>query len=211
VTDKLHPTLYDIVPSVASVVSKRFRHWVEREDVIQECWLWATLKNRAFCELLDEPDPEKRVQNEKRIAWQMKRVAERYARKEKANKSGYQTSDESFYETTTIAQLLPFVISSVVSGVALQQAQEMINDGTPKKPSVPAESGNLLAMLIDIKRGYLKLEVEEKDILEKRYLDSWTLERIAQYFECAISTADRRCASAMRKLQENLGGNTPWN
>ena len=138
-TEELPESIYLIVPSVANVVLRRFRGWVDREDLMQECYAWATAKNKQLTELLNEPNAIERIANEKRTAYQMRRVAERYARREKATKSGYQTSDEAFYETTTIAQLLPFVIQSVLHGSVLQQAQDMINDGSPKKPSAPAE------------------------------------------------------------------------
>jgi len=209
-TEELPESIYLIVPSVANVVLRRFRGWVDREDLMQECYAWATAKNKQLTELLNEPNAIERIANEKRTAYQMRRVAERYARREKATKSGYQTSDEAFYETTTIAQLLPFVIQSVLHGSVLQQAQDMINDGSPKKPSAPAESGNLIAILIDIKKAYEKLDVENRKLLELRYFDSYTLNQIAQYLECSVSTADRKCTMAMRKLQESLGGQTPW-
>lgn len=209
-TEELPESIYLIVPSVANVVLRRFRGWVDKEDLMQECYAWATAKNKQLTELLNEPNALERIANEKRTAYQMRRVAERYARREKATKSGYQTSDEAFYETTTIAQLLPFVIQSVLHGSVLQQAQDMINDGSPKKPSAPAESGNLIAILIDIKKAYEKLDVENRKLLELRYFDSCTLNQIAQYLECSVSTADRKCTMAMRKLQESLGGQTPW-
>ena len=207
---ELHPTFYSLVPSVANVIVRRFKNVIPREDVIQECWAWAVAKSPAFEDMLNEPDTNKRQHNEKRIAWQMRRAAERFARREKAAATGYQTNDESFYETTTIAQLLPFVIHSVLHGTALQQAQDMVNDGQPKKPSVPAESGNLIATLIDIKKAYELLEVEERQILERRYYDMHTLNQIAQFLECAVSTADRRCTNALLKLQDLLGGGSPW-
>ncbi len=140
----------------------------------------------------------------------MRRVAERYARKEKARKAGYKTSDEAFYDTTIIAQLIPFVIASIVNGTVLEQAQEMINDGTPRKPSAPAEGGNLLAMLVDIKKAYEKLDKYDQDILRLRYHDNLTLQIMSEYLECAISTVDRRCTQALRKLQNNIGGDSPW-
>jgi DNA-directed RNA polymerase specialized sigma24 family protein len=208
---ELHPTLYELVPSVTYIIVRKFKGWVDTDDVRQECYLWAIGRGQHFTDLLNEENPDKREQNEKRIAYQMRRVAERYARKEKARKAGYKTTDEAFYDTTTIAQLIPFVISSVVDGTVLEQAQEMINDGTPRKQSTPAEGGNLLAILIDIKKAYLKLEQEDKTILQMRYHDSFTLQQIAQYLECATSTADRRCISALRRLQDRLGGQTPWN
>ena len=210
-TPELHPTFKDLVPSVANVIVRKFKGWVDREDVKQECYLWAIGRGQQFTDLLNEENPNKREQNEKRIAYQMRRVAERYARREKASKAGYHISDEAFYDTATIAQLIPFVIASVIDGTVLEQAQEMINDGTPRKQSTPAEGGNLLAILIDIKKCYLKLEQEDKTILQMRYHDNLTLQQIGQYLECATSTADRRCTSALRRLQNNLGGETPWN
>lgn len=207
---ELHPALYDISDSVSSIIAKRYRAWVELRDVSQECFAWALSRNEQFTEWLNEPDAESRVINEKRIAYQMRRMAERYARKEKAAKSGYQTGDETFYETTTVAQLLPFVITAVVTNTVLEQAQEMVNDGQPKKKSVPSEGGNLLAILIDIKKAYLKLEVEDAKVLELRYYENFTLQQIASYLECAVSSADRRCTSALRKLVNILGGDNPW-
>ena len=151
----MHPTFYEIVPSVVRVVMRRFRGWVEPDDLKQECYKWAVAKSESFEEKLNEPNEAKRLHNEKNIAWQLKRVAERYAR-------------------------------------------------------APAESGNFLAILIDIKKAYQLLEVDDQKLLELRYHDSLTLQQISEYFEVSISTADRRCANAMTKLQENIGGENPF-
>lgn len=208
--NQLHPAFFDLVPSVANSIYRRYRQWVERDDVNQECYAWALNRADHYAELLNEENALQRTINEKRIAWQMRRHAERYARKEKAKKSGYLIGDESFYDTVLLGQLLPHVIASVVDGTVLEQAQEMINDGQPRKPSAPAEGGNLLAILIDIKKAYLKLDVADKDILIKRYHESLTLEEMGAYLGCATSTADRKCASALRRLQNILGGESPY-
>ena len=207
---EIHPSIYDIVPSVVKQVARRFKGYAEESDIRQECYTFAASKYNQHKDLLDEPDTEKRKANERRIGWQIKRVAERYARKEKAAKVGYQIGDEAYYETTTIAQLLPFVISSILTGKPLEQGQQLVDDGQPKKPSAPAESGNFLAILIDIKRGYLLLDLEDKEILEKRYLHEHTLEQMAQYLECAVSTADRRIEKSLLRLQDRLGGENPF-
>ena len=207
---ELHPTLYELVPSVTYIIVRKFKGWVDTDDVRQECYLWAIGRGQHFTDLLNEENPDKREQNEKRIAYQMRRVAERYARKEKARKAGYKVGDEAFYDTSTIAQLIPFIIASVVEGTVLEQAQDLINDGQPRKQPAPSEGGNLLAILIDVKRSYLKLEEEDKIILRMRYYDNNTLQEISQYLEVAVSTADRRCTSALRRLQDNLGGDSPW-
>jgi len=205
-----HPAAGDIVFSVARSIFSRYRNFVEREDVVQECWSWYYSRAEHFNQLLSEESTVQRVINEKRMAWQMKRHAERYARREKATRSGYKLTDEAFYDTVIIAQLLPHVIASVVDNTVLEQAQNLINDGQPKKQSAPAEGGNLLATLIDIKKAYLKLDVVDKDILIKRYHENLTLQELATYLECATSTADRRCQNSLRRLQNNLGGESPY-
>lgn len=209
-TKELHPTLVDLVPAVANSICNKFRGWVERDDVKQELFLWALNRQSQYFDQLNEENRERREHNERRVAFQMRRVAERYARKEKARKAGYQTTDEAFYDTATIAQLMPHILASVIEGTVLEQAQELINDGQPRKQSTPAEGGNLLAILIDIKRAYLKLEEYDKVLLRMRYYDNATLQEIAQFLECAVSTADRRCTSSLRRLQDRLGGDTPW-
>jgi DNA-directed RNA polymerase specialized sigma24 family protein len=172
--------------------------------------MWAMSRTEYINSQLNVEDSEERKHNEQRIAWQMRRVAERYARKEKAAKAGYHITDEAYYESATVAQLLPFVIASIIDGTVLEQAQEMIRDGQPKGSSSPAEGGNLLAMLFDIKNAFLKLEENQRTILTYRYHENLTLAQISQILECAISTADRRCNSAMRKLLIKLGGDSPF-
>lgn len=207
---EIHPAVPDIVASVSNVIFRRFRGYAEREDLVQECYSWYFSRAEHFNELLSEESSVQRVINEKRIGWQMKRHAERFARKEKATKSGYKVGDESFYDTAIIAQLLPHVITSIIDDTVLEQAQNLINDGQPRKQAAPAEGGNLLAILIDIKKAYLKLEIQDKDILIKRYHENLTLQEVSEYLECSVSTADRRCTSALRRLQNNLGGESPW-
>ena len=209
-TNQLHPILDDLVPSVVTTIHRRFRAYTERGDLLQEAWAFVLTRADHFNEVLSDENQVQRKWNEKKVAWQIRRTLERYARKEKATKSGYQINDEAYYDTVTISQLLPFVIKSVISDTALEQSQVLINDGTPRKPSAPAEGGNLLAMLVDIKKAYEKLEKYDQEILRLRYHDNLTLQLISEYLECAISTVDRRCTQALRKLQNNIGGDSPW-
>ena len=209
-TKELHPILADLVPAVANSITRKFKGWVERDDVKQELYLWVLGRQSQYLDQLNEENKEKREYSVSRLAFQMRRIAEKYARREKARKAGYQTTDEAFYDTATIAQLMPHILASVIEGTVLEQAQELINDGQPRKQSTPAEGGNLLAILIDVKRSYLKLNEDDKVLLRMRYYDNVTLQEIAQYLEVAVSTADRRCTSALRRLQDNLGGDSPW-
>ena len=207
---EVYPIVYELATSVASNIYRRYNQYVERDDIKQECLTWALTRSQYLIEQLSEPDTDKRKHNEQKIAWQMRRIAERYVRKEKAVKSGYFINDEAYYESATVAQLLPFVIASVKNNTVIEVAQHMVQDGQPKGKSSPAEGGNLLAMLIDIKKAYLFLEVGEQVLLRLRHFDSFTLKQIAGQLECAVSTADRRCSNALRKLIDNLGGTSPF-
>lgn len=209
-TNQLNPILDDLVPSVVTTIYRRYRAYTERADLLQEAWAFVLSRADNFNELLSHESEVQRKWNEKRVAWQIRRCLERYARKEKASKSGYQIADEAYYDTVTIGQLLPFVIKSFVTDTALEQSQVLVNDGTPRKQSAPAEGGNLLAMLVDIKKAYEKLDKQDQEILRLRYHDNLTLQLISEYLECAISTADRKCTQAIRRLQEHIGGDTPW-
>ena len=207
---ELHKNIYDIVYTVAQTIHRRYGTFAERDDIKQECVKWALTRADYINEQLSEPETKKRQHNEHRVAWQMLRVAERYARKEKAVKSGYHITDEAYYEGATLTQLLPFVIASVLDGTVLEQAQEMIRDGQPKGSSSPAEGGNLLAVLIDIKKAYLKLDVNSQQLLTLRHHENFTLAQIGGVLDCATSTAERRCLGAVRKLQDELGGISPY-
>ena len=209
-TNYLHPSLDEIVTSVVTITHRRYRQYVEKGDLLQEAWAFVLSRAESFNESLSDDNEVQRKWNEKRIGWQIKRNLERYSRKEKAAKSGYQIADEAYYDTVTIAQLLPFVIKSFVNDTALEQSQILINDGTPRKPSAPAEGGNLLAMLVDIKKAYEKLDKDDQELLRLRYHDNLTLQHIAEYFECHPSTADRRSNQALRRLQNNIGGESPF-
>lgn len=206
----VHPFINDLIPSVAKVVSKKYQSWVDKNDVKQECYIWALSRTRWIEEQLSEPDTEQRKHNEQKLAWQMTRIAERYCRKEKAIRSGYQPGDEAFYQTATLATLLPFVIASIIDGTVLEAAQEMILDGQPRGSSSPAEGGSLLATLMDIKQKFVKLEAEDKQILTLRYHEQMTLEQIGASLGCHRSTADRKCDHAMRALLDLLGGRSPY-
>jgi DNA-directed RNA polymerase specialized sigma24 family protein len=206
----MHPFVIDLVPSVSKVVYNKYKKWVDKGDVTQECFMWVLGRTQWVNDQLNEPDPEQRKHNEQKLAWQMTRAAERFCRKEKAIRSGYQPGDEVFYQIATLAKLLPFVIASILDGKVLEPAQEMILDGQPKGSSSPAEGGALLSTLMDIKKQFEELGAEDKQILIFRYHEQMTLAQIGVVLQCHATTADRRCDHALRALLDLLGGRSPY-
>ncbi len=66
----------------------------------------------------------------------------------------------------------------MLESIRVQQMQEMINDGQPRGSSSPAEGGNLLAALIDIKKCFMKLDQKDQTVLRMRHYDNATLQQI---------------------------------
>lgn len=216
-TNNLPSGVDELVKERVAVVYRRYSRWIEREDLVQEGLLWCVARADTIQEAFDEPDVEMRKYKLKRIGWQILRTCERYARREKSVKSGYLVGDEYFYEISTISQMLPHILNNIFDDVLLEQAQQLVDDGMPRRTSAPAEGRNLLAMLIDIKRGYQLLqkydeenETEHCKYITARYYHEYKLQQIANQFGCSVSTADRRCENALKALQRIIGGDNPW-
>jgi len=51
-TKELHPILTDLVPAVANSIARRFKGWVERDDLKQELYLWAIGRQGQYLDQL---------------------------------------------------------------------------------------------------------------------------------------------------------------
>ena len=80
-TDYLDPALDDLVTSVVTTVLRRYRQYVEKGDLLQEAWAFVLSRAEQFNNSLSDENEVQRKWNEKRVAWQIKRNLERYARK----------------------------------------------------------------------------------------------------------------------------------
>jgi DNA-directed RNA polymerase specialized sigma24 family protein len=144
----------------------------------------------------------------RRLMARFRRHIEKYSRKEKSAKLGYSTGDEFFYDTITLASLLPVALQFESQGAVLI---DRVDDGTPRKPPVPSEGGNVLAMVIDIRSAFELLDEEQQLILTSRYGASpMILSDIATEMGYSDSTVDRKIQKALRKMIDHLGGPTPW-
>jgi RNA polymerase sigma factor (sigma-70 family) len=144
----------------------------------------------------------------RRIMARFRRTVEKYSRKEKAAKLGYSTGDEFFYDTITIAKMLPVAFEFDSYGAVMV---DKVDDGTPRKPSVPSEGGNILAVVIDIRSAIDLLQADEQVMLRNRYSNNpMTLSEIAEEMGISDSTVDRKIQGSLRKIIDHLGGPTPW-
>jgi RNA polymerase sigma factor (sigma-70 family) len=64
--------------------------------------------------------------------------------------------------------------------------------------------------MYDIRKAIYKLNPAEYGILRMRYEDGLKLDQIANYFSVSDSTVSRKINSAIKKVIQELGGESPW-
>ena len=200
----------DLVRASAYAIHRRFSGYVDLEDLVQELQIYVLQRPQLLTDLeaayTVSKDETKWVA--RKLMARFRRHIEKISRREKAAKLGYQMGDEFFYDTALIATLLPVALQFETQGAVLVN---QVDDGTPRKPPVPSEGGNVLGMVIDVRAAYELITDDEQLLLEQRYgKDPLILSDIAVAWNVSDSTIDRRIQVALRKLIDNLGGPSPW-
>lgn len=201
--------LHTLASPAASSVARQFKGYVETGDLIQEIHIYILTHPDLETELTEAytNGKEETRWTARRIMARMRRHAERYARKEKATKLGYKPGDEFFYDNQMIANLMPAVLTFDATSELII---EHVEDGQPKRPAAPSEGGNLLAMIVDIKRIYDRLPEDDQILLEQYYGKEMTYTQLAEAWNISKSTAERRVKDLLRFINRELGGQSPW-
>lgn len=139
----------DIFTKKASgYVARRYRNYgVEFDDASQEIYLW----------LLDGGEKKvrrwlsKSPQQTTRVYMSMLDVAMSYAEQEKALRAGYDVDDVFWYTPSLIEGLLPLALDESFAPEDINELEQL--GGGKRKAKQPAEGGNLLATVLDIRRA----------------------------------------------------------
>jgi len=207
----------------ARAVARRFRGHVEMEDVVQEGHLYVLAQLDAEEEQQDREERglKRRDKTPLIVAieegnsdvcdQQIYRHCERFARREKAARTGYQTADEQFYSddsggTAILADLLQYVLADTWpdSPPGLEE-REHVSGSRPI-----SEGGNWTAMLCDISAAYGRLRHEDRLLLHRRFRGQYTVEQIGVMMDMAHQRVSEELRRALRRLLNQLGGVSPW-
>ena len=193
--ERIEPWDY-IVAHVADEYSKKYT-MVAREDIKQSLYEWFVSHPKKLTEW--EGFSKKSAQN--LLYRSLRNQALDYCQHWKAKSLGYEVSDLFFYDADVVEALLPAVLRGDVTEAPV------LNLGMPGKPSAPAEGGNMMAMMAEIKAAYLKLNTEDKHILYHKYAGSLSYSGIAEELALPSDDAARmRHNRAIKKLITRLGG-----
>ena len=137
--EDLAEDIEDLVRITSSSVTKRYWKYVPAGDIRQAVEEHAWRNREKICKYLRD---ENRKAGWAAASKALHRAGERYARKAKADRLGYNPRDEFFYDKILISEVIRYAVSGVVP--APDEETEYI-----RAPRDPAEGGNLNAMLAD--------------------------------------------------------------
>lgn len=185
------------VCSTASAVAKRFRGYVDADDIKSVLVLWCLENESTALKVWEGPWWFKQ-----RRLWT---IAQRFARHEKAIAVGHEIEDEFFYSASLVKHLLP----DAFDNEALPP-RNGISDVKVKSTNV-SRGGEWETMIADVRRALELLPDKDFDILFALYGGHRTT--LTAY--CEVHGWDYRKGikaerGAARRLVDLLGGVTPW-
>ena len=197
--------LHEIAIVVARKVHRRYHTYFDVQDVVQELTVWILRRQDKIAEWLDhEPGTDKYKMGVKKLGKTLTRHADKYCRRIKAQKLGYEIRDEQYYDSATIEDLLPYALNEDVETTSPIEAEKVSNMGNP------AEGGNYVIQLFDIRRCLLRLSEEDRKVLRLRFFDQLSYKEMAEAMSVSDTTANRKVDGAIRRLSESLGGPNPF-
>jgi len=194
----------DVASQVARVVHRKYSVYFDVSDLRQELLVWVWRREDKVKQWLDHnQEPEDYKGGVRQLGKTLTRQADKYCRRLKAQKLGYELRDEQYYDPITLSELLPFVWGDVVETTKLD-GEKVSGAGNP------AEGGNYVAQIIDIRRGLSQIDEMDRDVLELKYEQHLTFAEIAVQLEISDTTAHRKVDGALRRLNNKLGGTNPF-
>lgn len=172
--------LETLINETAYRIVRRFRNFVEPEDVRQEMRLWAYARKNYVTGLKTF-----------HLTRALQRVGEGYARKEKAAKTGYSPADEVFYSMGVLRELLPIAVTD--EPVVLRGVNPDDKQGARRAGSTPAFEYE--TAIADVRKAYKALPDEKRLVL---------LLYVAGKEVPAVEVT-----RAVRGMQRRLGGRRP--
>lgn len=173
--------LEDLINTTAYRVYRRYRRWTEAADIRQEMWAYAVGLSDVRLSTIEAGT----------LRWRLHDAGEKYARREKATRSGYHADDEVYYGIRVIRELLPVAIDD--EPVVLRAVNEA-ERGAGKRAgtNVPLEYETAVA---DLRKAYRGLPEGRQTILR-------------EYAEGA-DVDETLVTAALRSMQRKLGGRRP--
>lgn len=205
---ELWPDVIELAAVAASPIARRFNGYAEAEDLRSVATEYAVKRPWKVIEYLDREDSNERKRGERALIVAMRRECERYARKEKAERSGYRPEDEYFYRPMVIEKIIEVINDG---GMELSgQVFDPSDMGAKRKTKPASEGGDLLAMIADVDAALHSLDDRTRAMMIMRHGDGMTLTDIARIHSVTPQRVEQVTQRGMQKMIEFLGGGNPY-
>jgi DNA-directed RNA polymerase specialized sigma24 family protein len=189
-----HEDLAPLVERAASATAAKWPSYVSTEDVAQEIWLWVYSNQNSIENARRAGDWEGKVYST------MTKVASSTASTEDQQTNGYSSDDTYVYSVTVIESLLESAFS-----YGDWQSFGTFGDGQPSAKGQVNETGDVMAMLSDIKAGLAEIKPEYREVLFFRHALSLSYPAIGERIGKTESAAGKRHKRAVNALRDALG------
>ena len=189
---------------VQTLSSEYYRKYsmLERDDIAQELWVWFVAHGRKYKEWSELETKDR----DKLIAKSLRNAALKYCEKEKARKTGYDTSDLYYYDSSVVEAFLPSIIAGTYAiPTSIQDLNAKFGSGNV------SDGNNWLALRSDISAAFHKLSEAKQNILILRFsVESPDWATLSKEMDSTPDGARMKVQRAINSLVKNLGGWKPY-
>jgi DNA-directed RNA polymerase specialized sigma24 family protein len=189
-----HNALTPLVERAASATAAKWPSYVSAEDVAQELWLWVYENENSVEAARKAGDWEAKVYST------MLKVASSAASSEDQQTNGYSKEDTYTYSVAVIETLLESVFQ-----YEDWQSFGTFGDGQPHAKGQVNETGDMTAMLADVKAAMAEIKKEYREVLFYRHCIALPFFDVGEKIGASEGAAERRHKRAIKALQGVLG------
>lgn len=184
----------DLIRGKCREVHQHYVGYVDLEDLVQEVALWwYSVNPESLTAYLADED----MSRLRRSIW---RVAKGYAEQNRAASAGYFPEDQIRYGQNEVAALLPLALDpdGIPDGGGIHDLSGVSAHGNL------AEGGNVLAALVDVRRGLSTLADEDLAFLQltQDLHEDW--DDVARYLTIQPDSARRRRDRIVERIVRSL-------
>jgi len=206
--DPIWIEVIELAAVAARPVADRFKGFVDADDLRQVACEYASRRKRKVEEYLIRDEPSERKQGEAALIVAMRRECEKFARREKAARSGYRPEDEYFYRPATVEKIIEVIYNGGVESAG--QILDPADMGSKRKRKPASEGGDILAFIADVEMALKELDTRTYGIVVGRWGDGLTLVDIGRQWGISPQRVEQISRRGMRQLIEALGGKSPY-
>lgn len=191
--------LDDKIQRIATSLKRQYPQ-VQRDDIVQEMYVWALERQRKIVEYQNKGDD-----GDKMLHTSLRRAGWAFCAHEKAQIMGYEPEDQFAYSIQILETLIPDVLDreSWLPFVSQGEASEVPSQADP------AHGNTRLAMLCDVSASLEAGSDADKVLIFRRFINGETYQQMADADGITDEAARRRVMRVLERMQKRLGGPKP--